>query len=496
MVRGLPQIGNTKKVCENCLVGKQKRESFPKKSSWRASKNLQLIHADICGPITPESIGHKRYLLTFIDDRSRKMWSYIIAEKSEAFEKFKSYKASVEKESGLFVCCLRTDRGGEFCSKEFDEFCKTHGIKRQLTAAYTPQQNGVAERRNQTIMNLVRSTLSERRMPKEFWAEGVKWITYVLNRSPTTALEDQTPEEAWSGMKPDVKHFKVFGCIGHVHIPEAKRTKLDNKSCKCIFLGVSEESKAYRMYNPISKKIMVSRDVVFEETENWDWGRNNVDGVSTVSEVLTWENEGDHVFGEEEFLQEEENEENVVAENEQEVAVNEQEVVVPEVAAAAASRVEEETATNVEPGATSSKRETRRPNYLQDYECGNIFSEEEATAYFIGDMMALQVATAIADPVTYNEAVAYAYWREAMKAEIESIEKNQTWELVDQPEGTNTNTSMERLTNTKQGWSRKGMHRGLVLTTMRFMHRLRGGILFGLLLQPQHIKTGVSTSLT
>lgn len=98
MVKGLPHIGPYKKVCENCLVGKQKRESFPKKSTWRASKNLQLIHADICGPITPVSLGQKRYVLTLSDDHSRKMWSYLILEKSKAFQMFKNYKASVEKE--------------------------------------------------------------------------------------------------------------------------------------------------------------------------------------------------------------------------------------------------------------------------------------------------------------------------------------------------------------------------------------------------------------
>lgn len=196
------------------------------------------------------------------------MWSYLIAEKSEAFAMFKVFKASVEKESGLPICCLRTYRGGEFCSREFEEFCKNEGIKRQLTAAYTPQQNGMAERRNQTIMNLVRSTMTERKMPNEFWEEGVKWITYVLNRSSASAVQDQTPEEAWSGVKPNVQQFKVFGCIGHFHIPEAKRVKLDDKIRKYVFLGVSEESKAYRMYNPISKKIRVSRDVVFEEEEN------------------------------------------------------------------------------------------------------------------------------------------------------------------------------------------------------------------------------------
>ena len=424
MVKGLPHIETCTKVCENCLVGKQKRESFPKKSTWRASKNLQLIHADICGPITPISISQKRYLLTFIDDHSRKMWSYLITEKSEAFAMFKVYKASVEKESGLPICCLRTDRGGEFCSREFEEFCKNEGIKRQLTAAYTPQQNGVAERRNQTIMNLVRSTLTERKMPKEFWAEGVKWITYVLNRSPTSALQDQTPEEVWSGIKPNVKHFKVFGCIGHVHIPEAKRVKLDNKSCKCVFLGISEESKAYRMYNPISKKITVSRDVVFEEEENWDWGRKNVDGADDDSHViLTWENDGEN--GEEEFLHEEEPAENNNngAATEPEQAVEEDEVAV---------------AAGVRPA-----RASRPPSYLLDYECGHVTLQQEEVpaqlcdSYLLGDY-ALQVITALGDPTSFEEAVRHQEWREAMKAEIEAIERNQTWELSTLPEGVKT----------------------------------------------------------
>lgn len=340
------------------------------------------------------------------------MWSYIIAKKSEAFESFKNFKASVKKESGLLLCGLRTDRGGEFCSKEFDDYCKTHGIKRQLTAAYTPQQNVIAERRNQTIMNLVRSALTEKKMPKEFWAEGVRWITYVLNRSPTTALKDQTPEEVWSGIKPDVKHFKVFGCVGHVHIPEAKRTKLDDKSCKCIFLGVSEESKAYRMYNPTSKKIMVSRDVVFEETRNWDWGRNGVETEDSAPIVLTWENDGDDTLGEEDVLNGEDTNENGDSGDEAEVvtptAENEEEITEP----------------------ARPKRDSRRPAYLEDYECGG------AIAHYV-DIMALQVITAVGDPLNFEEAVAYSAWREAMNAEMESIERNQTWELVDQPEGTN-----------------------------------------------------------
>lgn len=181
MVKGLPNLVLATKICTVCMVGKQHRESIPKKSLWRATKKLQLVHADICGPITPESNSHKRYIITFIDDYSRKLWTYFLSYKSEAFMMFKKFKILVEKESGSALCCLRTDRGGEFTSEEFNEFCSMHGIARQLTASYTPQQNGVAERRNRTIMNMVRSMLAERFIPKEFWPEAVNWIVHLLN---------------------------------------------------------------------------------------------------------------------------------------------------------------------------------------------------------------------------------------------------------------------------------------------------------------------------
>jgi transposase InsO family protein len=190
---------------------------LPKKSLWRASKKLQLVHADICGPISPQSNSGKRYIITFIDDYSRKTWAYFLLHKSEALSIFKKYKVSVEKESGERISCLRTDRGGEFTSSEFNDFCSTHGIKRQLTTAYTPQQNGVAERKNRTIMNMVRSMFSGKELPKQFWAEAVNWSIYVINRSPTTDVPNTTPEEAWSNRKPSVECFRVFGCVAYAH---------------------------------------------------------------------------------------------------------------------------------------------------------------------------------------------------------------------------------------------------------------------------------------
>ena len=130
MVTGLPQITAPTKVCEECVVSKQHRNQFPQGKSWRAKAVLELVHSDICGPITPCSNGGKRYILTFIDDFSRKSWVYFLQEKSEAFLAFKNYKVLVEKEVGSPIKILRTDRGGEYNSHEFASFCETHGIKR------------------------------------------------------------------------------------------------------------------------------------------------------------------------------------------------------------------------------------------------------------------------------------------------------------------------------------------------------------------------------
>ncbi|KAD3068893.1 hypothetical protein E3N88_36773 [Mikania micrantha] len=271
MVRGLPEVSGKAMICETCNVGKQNRENIPKKSWWRSTEKLELIHTDLCGPITPASQSGKRYVLVFIDDLTRKTWVYLLQFKHESFDAFKRFKVAVENESGCKIKALRSDRGGEFNSQSFNEFCAQSGIKRQLTAAYTPQQNGVAERRNRTIMNMVRCSLTDKKVPKCFWPEAVNWAVHVLNRCITRALDDKVPEEMWSGKKPNVEYFRVFGCIGHVHIPSQFRSKLDARSHKCVLLGMSVESKAYRLYDPEQRKIVISRDVIFEEDKGWEW---------------------------------------------------------------------------------------------------------------------------------------------------------------------------------------------------------------------------------
>ncbi|XP_073102006.1 uncharacterized protein [Elaeis guineensis] len=196
-VKGLPLIEDTPKgICEGCITGKHSRASFPKESFHQARRPLQLIHTDIYGPITPASFGGRHYFLTFIDDFSRKIWVYHLKEKCDALETFKRFKALVENQTRCKIKALRSDRRGKFTSNAFEEFCISQGIWRTLTAPYSPQQNGIAERKNQTILDMVRSMLKMKEMPKEFWTEAVNCAVYILNRCPTKNLEGRTPQEA------------------------------------------------------------------------------------------------------------------------------------------------------------------------------------------------------------------------------------------------------------------------------------------------------------
>ena len=173
MVHVLPEVKEEKKLFESCMVGKQTRQAFPNATMFRASKPLELLHADLCGPITSSTLAHNRYIFVIVDDFSRYMWSILLKEKSEDFCRFKAFKSVVENDLGKEIMTLRTDRGGEFTSKEFNDFCDTSGIKRHLTLPYTPQQNGVVERRNRTLMEMTRSMLKAMKVPNMRWGEVI-----------------------------------------------------------------------------------------------------------------------------------------------------------------------------------------------------------------------------------------------------------------------------------------------------------------------------------
>lgn len=276
MVTDLPQITTESQTCQSCVFGKSHRKPFPKNVLRRATKNLELVHSDICGPMSTESLNESLYFVLFIDDFTRMSWVYFLRQKSEVFSVFKNFKQMTETQTGLKIKILRTDNGGEYTSLEFKEFLQNSGIIHQLTIPHSPQQNGVCERKNRTVMEMARCLLFERKQPKFLWAEAVNTSVYVLNRVFTTAVEGKTPIEAWTGFKPSVNHFKVFGCICYYHIHGSRRSKLDEKASLGIFVGYASESKGYRIYSLAENKIILNRDVIFDENSYWDWDLEEV----------------------------------------------------------------------------------------------------------------------------------------------------------------------------------------------------------------------------
>jgi transposase InsO family protein len=177
------------------------------------------------------------YTVSFIDDYSRKTWVYFLKSKDEVFGKFKEFKALIENLSKRKIKILSSDNGGEYTSKEFVRFCRDAGIKRELTTPYNPPQNGVAERNNRTIMEAVKTIIHDQDLPMHLWAEAARTTVYVQNRLSHSALGFKTPEEMFSGKKPEVIHLKIFGCPVFVHILKEKRTKLEPSGKKRIFVG-------------------------------------------------------------------------------------------------------------------------------------------------------------------------------------------------------------------------------------------------------------------
>jgi transposase InsO family protein len=177
MVRGLPHIDHIEQICDSCLAGKQRRRPFLAASNYRAKNLLDLVHADLCGPVTPETPGGNRLFLLAVDDKSRYMWLVLLSSKDQAADAIIHLQARAEAEAGRKLGTLRTDCGGEFTSRTFGEYCTMEGVQHHLTAPYTPQQNGVVERQNQTVPGMARSMLKAMRMSDLFWGRLCSWLS-------------------------------------------------------------------------------------------------------------------------------------------------------------------------------------------------------------------------------------------------------------------------------------------------------------------------------
>ena len=254
-------------TCVPCLEGKQTRDQIPKESSTKHPRILHRIYLDLCGPMQTQSRHGELYILTFIDGNTHYVKVKLLKSKAETCAALKALIEHAEVETGEHVNYFRSDGGGEYGSKELATYFESKGIHHEKTNAYTPQENGVAERMNRTIVEMARTFLQDADLPNTYWSFAVNHATYVINRTPTRTLKQPiTPFEAYTGNKPSVAHLRIFGCKGYVHVPHEKRQKLDKKTFECTHLGYSEHKKAFVLVHRLSGRIVESRDVHFDES--------------------------------------------------------------------------------------------------------------------------------------------------------------------------------------------------------------------------------------
>lgn len=246
--------------CEVCRTTKSKRLPFTPSSS-RVEKPLDLIHSDLYGPIKTPSFNGEIWAIVFVDDFSRFTVTYPMKAKSEAESKLSKFIEQVGIPQKI-----RSDNGGEFLG-QFSQVCSKHNIRREFSAPYTPEQNGRAERSWGILIKIARSLLAEASLPKQFWSLALLYATYLRNRLPTSSNPNNiTPHEAFFGYKPNLSFLKIFGCRAYVHIEKANRkSKLDKNANIGMYVGIPKGVKGYLIYLFDSQKVVISRNVVFDE---------------------------------------------------------------------------------------------------------------------------------------------------------------------------------------------------------------------------------------
>lgn len=419
-------------ICEDCIKGKMSRRPFPK-TATPTEAVLDCVVSDVCGPLSTQSIGGNKYFVTFIDLYSRYSEVYFIKKKSDVtgvtINFINKLKTQMERKPKI----LRTDRGLEYLNSELQNFLEKEGIQTQCTVGYAPEQNGVAERKNRTLMEAARSMLSSASLPKQFWAEAVDTANYVLNRVPDK-VTGITPYEKFLEKKPRLDQFHEFGEDVYVMIPYEKRRKLDNKAVKMKFIGYDSAAKGYRLVDE-NYKIHINREVTFCGTKNGFKRRRTVESINLNNEDQSvintrcdeeadednnwWfgvvNSEGSYVYEDQDQNLNDDQEQH----EDQDISMEEPFFGFPD-----------EQLINQQPEVEQPhelRRSTRsnfgvRPRYLNDYSTLNVVQEKN-------DLF---------EPKNYKEAITCKQsnkWLEAMKEELRSIEDNGTWKKLQLPPG-------------------------------------------------------------
>ncbi len=393
--------GDAKDVCETCAMGKQASQPVPKKVQSKAENPLELVYSDVLGPFEVASLSGSKYVVTFIDEYTKYAVVKYMSNKSQVLDKFKEYVA----ETGT-PRRLRTDNGAEYTSKKFREFCRDSKIKQEFTVPETPQQNGVAERFNRTLVEMGRCLLIQAKLPKKYWVRALATAVHIRNLTVSAnSNQGKSPFELFTGKTPRRNHLRVFGCTAYVMKRKVNVRKLDPRSVKAKFIGYDDKSTAYILQEFSTKKIIKARNVLFKEEEIQSFStKEEPNPEESIFESPDLDNECSNKTKEKPV--------------EDQVGEIEREVPNPQ-----NQSEDEENNDEAEPPLARESRNRRPPERYGNPYTFNTTQEETLT-----------------EPKTYKEAVRSpqaTHWKQAMQSEFEALENNDTWTLVDKPKDKN-----------------------------------------------------------
>ena len=445
-------------TCSICPLAKHTRTPFPLSVS-SSDSCFDLIHVDIWGGYHVPSLSGAQYFLTIVDDHSRSTWVYLMHHKSEARSLLVHFVNLVANQFGSQVKIVRSDNGPEF---KHTQFYSSRGILHQTSCINTPQQNGVVERKHRHLLNVARALLFQSHLPKPFWGDAILTAAYLINRTPTPLLQGKTPFEKLFHKSPNYSHLRVFGCRCFVSTHPLRPSKFDPRSIESVFIGYPHGQKGYKVYSLKDKKVLISRDVTFFETE---FPYQN--GLSTTSPSLdtffpslpqTPDIDDDHISFNHSGS-------NLQPSATSSVDIHPQPTLDNSHSSSHVDPPSSPPSLNTSPPVISqpspsqprrSSRPTKTPTTLQDFHIeaalpsrpvppsstsevahsGTIHSLSQVLSYDRLSPMhkAFTVKITLAkEPRSFSQAVLDSRWREAMNTEIQALQANKTWSLVSLP---------------------------------------------------------------
>ncbi|WVZ10350.1 hypothetical protein V8G54_014880 [Vigna mungo] len=384
--------------CETYHFAKHKKLPFPISTS-KSYHFFELLHADIWGPLQTVSIDGHKYFLTLVDDFSRFTWVHLLKSKAEVKSVLPNFINFIENQFDVKLKRLRSDNGKEFF---ITDFFSSKGIFHETSSIESPQQNGIVERKHQHILNVARALLFQSHLPFVFWSYAIKHVIHLINRLPTPFLKNKSPYEIVFGKFPDLNTLRVFGCLAFANTITSGRTKLDKRASKCIFLGFKSGVKGYLLYDLLTNSFLISRNVIFYESHFPYWSPSNAVSHNHNTGTAASQQSFDSLIAFDNL--------------------------------------------HVDQPARISTRLRKPPAYLSDYDCSplSFANISFCTRYPLQSYLSYSNCSnshtvfcmslsAIIEPTSFKEACQHDHWQQAMLAEIQALEKNQTWSLIRLP---------------------------------------------------------------